>query len=140
MPVLTNQDIWLAYPNLMELLKRKWPVDVSVAIAISVTKIIAQLEEAYWAVDRERSKLVIKYGVRVGEKVTVPPDAENAGDFALVFSEFLMREVGNIPIEKIKLPRKVTSKCDKCGQDMEILFQIEPNLLVPLAEHFVEVV
>jgi len=124
----------------MALLKRQWPVDVSVAIAISITKIIAQLEEAYWVIDKERTRLVRKYGVRVGEKMMVSPDADNAGDFALDFGEFLMQECGNIKIEKVKLPRKITSKCDKCGQETEILFQIEPNLLVLLAEHFIEVV
>ena len=136
MPVLINQDIWLAYPCLIKLLKCQFPVNVSISIA----KLMGALEKPYWAIEAKRVQLVKKYGTLKGDLFIIPSDSEKAGDFAVASSELLMQEWGNLEIEKVKLPQKITSKCEKCGHTTEILFQIEPNLLVPLTELFVEIV
>ena len=136
---LTNQEIWLAYPNLMRLAKVTFPVKVSLGLA----KLAAKLQMPYTIIERERAKLVKKYGVMDEKKtkITVPPDAEVAGAFALELSELLMTEWhDDLQLEKVSIPQKMTAKCEHCGQPMDVVVIIEPNILIPLAEHFVEVV
>ncbi len=136
---LLNQEIWLAYPNLMKLGKVTFPVKVSLGLA----RLAAKLQGPYIVIERERAKLVKKYGVtdEAGKKITVPNDSGAAAPFALELSELLMTEwPDDLQLEKVILPQKVTDKCEHCGQPIEKVYLIDSQILIPLAEHFVEVV
>ena len=136
---LTNQEIWLAYPNLLKLAKVTFPVKMSLGLA----KLAAKLQGPYIIIERERAKLVKKYGKmdEAKTKITVPPDAEVAAAFALELSELLMTEwQDDLQLEKVNIPQIMRGKCEHCGQPTDIVVLIEPNILIPLAEHFVEVI
>ncbi len=136
---LINQEIWLAYPNVMKLCEVTFPVKVGLGLA----KLAARLQGPYAVIERERAKLVKKYGIKdeSGKKITVPPNGDVASVFALELSELLMTEWSdNIEIEKVIIPEKMPAKCPHCNQPMDIVVLIEPQILIPLAEHFVEVI
>ena len=136
---LTNQEIWLAYPNIMKLAKVTFPVKVSLGLA----RLGARLQGPYTIIERERAKLVKKYGVmdEAKTKITVATDGDTASAFALELSELLMTEwYEDVQLEKVVIPKKMLGKCERCGQPMDIVCLIEPQILIPLAEHFVEVV
>ena len=136
---LTNQEIWLAYPNIMKLCKVTFPVKIGLGLA----KLAARLQGPYAVIERERAKLVKKYGVmdEAKTKITVATDSNIASVFALELSELLMAEWSdNIEIEKVAIPQKMPAKCEHCGQPMDIVCLIEPQILIPLAEHFIEVI
>ncbi len=136
---LINQEIWLAYPNIMRLCKVTFPVKVGLGLA----RLAARLQGPYVVIERERAQLVKKYGVvdEAKTKITVPPDSDVAHAFALELSELLMAEWHeDLQIEKVIIPQKMIAKCEHCGHPMDIVVLIEPQILIPLAEHFVEVV
>ncbi len=145
---LINQEIWLAYPNIKRLcgddpdpLKQR--VTFPVKISLGLARLAARLQGPYTVIERERAKLVKKYGVmdEAKKKITVASDGETASKFALELSELLMAEwPDDISIEKVAIPQKMSGKCEHCGQPMDIVVLIEPQILIPLAEHFVEVV
>lgn len=134
---LNNQEIWLAYPNLEKLAKLNFPVRISFAIAVFVSK----LRQPYMIIDGERQKLVRKYG-KIDPKtntVSVNYDSENAGDFAKEFGELLIKEwPDDFILEKVKLPDKVFATCEKCSHITEVPFLIDANSLLPLKDKFIE--
>lgn len=134
---LNNQEIWLAYPNLEKLAKLNLPINVSLAIALLVSK----FRQSYLIIDGERQKLVRKWG-KIDPKinmVSVNFDNENAGDFAREFGELLIKEwPEDFTIEKVKLPDRVFATCGKCGHIMELPLLIDANSLLPLKDKFIE--
>jgi len=134
---LQNQEIWLAYPKLKELAKTELPVEVSIGIA----RLIGQLQMPYAQIETTRRALVTKYGKEdKNHQINVDSYGETAGDFALEFGELLHANwPKDIHIERVKLPLKVSHSCPECGHEMELSYLIDPQILVPLVEHFVEV-
>ncbi len=135
---LQNQEIWLAYAKLVELSKIKFPIKTSLGIA----KLLIKLRQPYAAIEHERSKLVNHYGVenKATRQVTVSLDSPKAGDFAREFGELLTEYWDEeIEFEKVKLPEKITGNCDACHHNMDVVFLLDPETLMPLTEKFVEV-
>ncbi len=133
---LSNQDIWLAYPKLVELSKVKFPIKTGLGVA----KLLKKLQEPYAIIEHERVKLVNHWGVKNLEtkQVSIDPSSLEAGDFAREFGELLITEWGDdFQIEKIKLPDKIQGKCDGCEKNLDIVFLIDPQVLMPL-EKFIE--
>ena len=134
---LNNQEIWLAYPNLEKLAKLNLPARTSLGVAVLVSK----LRHPYSVIERERQKLVQKWGKADPEAktVTVKFDDENAGDFAREFGELLIKEWGeDFTIEKVKLPDKVYGTCGKCNHVTEFPLLLDANSLLPLKDKFIE--
>ena len=134
---LTQQDIWLAYPALERLLKVSLPAELSLRVA----SLAAQLRAPYLAVEQERQTLVRRYGKldKSAGLITVEMDSDEAGDYTLAFAGMLCRVwTEEIPFQKVKIPRLILETCRSCGHITETLFRIEPQLLLPLAEHFIE--
>jgi hypothetical protein len=131
---LQNQDIWLAYPNLKRLQQVEFPLEVSLGIA----KQIKALQIPYSVIEFERKRLVNHYGVEKDGQVTVDNDSPQAGDFAVAFGNLLTEVWGeDIPIERVTLPAKVESTCEDCGHKREVVFLIDPQILIPLFEDFI---
>ncbi len=135
---LQNQEIWLAFPELLKLSKVKLPVKASLGIGVLLTK----LYNPYTIIEQERTKLVGHYGVtsKEGNQTTVGFDNPNAGDFAREFGQLLNMEwEEDIEFERVKLPKEISCLCPSCKRNMEIPFLIDPQTLLPLKEHFIEV-
>ena len=136
---LKNGEIWTAYPKLVELSKVKLPVKPSMGVA----KLANKLQRPYAVVDGERGKLVAKYG-KEDEKTkqtSISVESESWADFIKELDEmFEMEWDDDIQFNKVKLPEKVTGTCDKCNHNMDVTFQVEPEILIPLEDKFVEVV
>jgi len=136
---LKNGEIWRAYPKLAELSKVKLPIKPSLAVA----KLVNKLQQPYAVVDGERGKLVSKYG-KEDEKtkqISINVESENWVVFIKELDEmFNMEWDDDIKFDKVKLPEKITGTCDKCNHNMDVTFQVEPEILIPLEDKFVEVV
>jgi hypothetical protein len=134
---LQNQDIWLAYPKLVELSNADFPIDVSAGIA----RQLKALQAPYAIIEHERIQLVNRYGKKdKSGQVSVDRSNRHAGEFAAAFGGYLAGDWGeDIPIERVALPSKITSTCEACGQIHEVIFQIDPQVLLPLLEHFIEI-
>jgi len=136
---LKNGEIWKAYPKLVELSKVKLPVKSSLAVA----KLANKLQRPYAVVDGERGKLVSKYGKENEEtkQTSIGVENENWAVFIKELDEmFDMEWDDDIQFNKVKLPEKITDTCGKCNHNMDVVFQVEPEILIPLEEKFVEVV
>ncbi len=133
---LKNGEIWSAYPRLLELSKVKLPVMASLKVAQLVNK----LTQPYSVIEGERVKLVTQHGVRNEEtkQTSVPP--EKLMDYFKDWSELSETLYEDISFDKVKLPEKVAGTCDKCHHNMDVVFQIEPDILIPLIGSFIEVV
>ena len=136
---LKNGEIWRAFPKLVELSKVKLPIKPSLAVA----KLANKLQRPYAVVDGERGKLVAKYG-KEDEKTkqtSISVESESWADFIKELDEmFDMEWDDDIQFSKVKLPEKVTGTCDKCNHNIDVTFQVEPEILIPLEDKFVEVV
>lgn len=133
---LQNQEIWLAYPNLKKLAQMALPVETSLGIA----KQVRALQIPYSVIEFERKRMVNHYGVEKNGQVSVEQDSPCAGDFAVKFGGFLTEYwEDDILIEKVKLPSKIGAACESCGHVMEVVFLIDPQVLLPLVENFVEI-
>lgn len=131
---LTNQDIWLAYPSLKQLSQITLPLDVSLGIA----RQIKLLQFPYATIEHERKELISKYGIQKDSQVIVDVSSPHAGDFALEFGNLLIEYWDeDIEIERVALPNKVESVCEECGHKTEVVFLVEPNILVPLYRYFI---
>ncbi len=134
---LQNQDIWLAYPKLVELSKIQFPVKISLGLA----KLAMKLQQPYAVIEHERIKLVNRHGVEDKEKKTVTIDAGSpeSGDFAREFGELLNAHWDDdFQLKKVKLPKKIVATCEGCGKKTTATFLINPQLLMPLQGYFVE--
>jgi len=133
---LQNQDIWLAYPKLVQLSKIKFPVKVGLGIA----KLLITLQQPYVAIERERIKLVNHYGVVDTEKKTVTVDQSSPeyGDYSVEFGQLLSTYWDDeFQFERVKLPEQITVTCGSCGKKTNINFIVDPQVLLPLEEKFV---
>lgn len=135
---MTNEEIWLAYPSLVRLSKLELPAEVSLALA----RLTGRLHQPYHIIESRRQKLVQKYGVKDNKngQIMVAPDSNRAGDFILEFGDLLFQEwEEDIEIEKVVLPREINAFCQECGHQYQTQFIIDAQVLMPLAEHFVEI-
>ena len=135
---LLNQEIWLAYPKLVALSKIPLPVKSGLQIGLLLSK----LQQPYIAIERERTKLVNRYGVEDANHIlNVNFDNPKAGDFAVKFGELLMADWGeDIEFEKAKLFTLMSGDCPHCKGAIDIPFVIDPQILLPLQEKFIELV
>lgn len=135
---LKNGEIWKAYPQLAELSKIKLPVKCSLGVATLANK----LSQPYTVIEGERVKLVRKYGKEdeTTKQLSISVEDENWMAFIKDLEELLDTQWGEeIKFEKIILPEKIAGTCDKCNHNMDVVFQIEPETLMPLVGKFVEV-
>ncbi len=134
---LKNQEIWMAYPNLLKLSQFKFPVKTGLQIGYLVSK----LDAPYKVIEQERRKLVNLYGkvVKGTDQTNVDLKSPEAGDFSREFGELLMQEwPDEFEFERIKLPEKVDVKCEGCERVLEFPFLVDPQTLMPLQETFLE--
>ncbi len=140
---LTNGDIFAAQEPLKKLIEQKFPVMVSYKLA----KMIKKLDEPYKLIEETKQGLIKKYGAvdSTGKLVTRKGDndvdildlsPEREREFLEEFNELMNQEV-EIVMDKVKLPEKVASTCDKCNHNMDKPFEIEPKIMLAL-DKFVE--
>uniref|UniRef100_A0A6M3IP46 Uncharacterized protein n=1 Tax=viral metagenome TaxID=1070528 RepID=A0A6M3IP46_9ZZZZ len=131
---LQNQDIWLAYPSLVRLSEMRLPVDVGLGIA----KLIKKLQGPYHEIEQKRKGFVQQYGTIEKGEMRVYPDSPNAGDFSVDFGQFLVEEWrDDFEIERVIIPTKIEGECIECGRNMDVVFLIDPQILIPLVKDFV---
>lgn len=131
---LKNQDVFLAREPLQKLMEIKLPVKSSYQVA----KLANKLNEQLKVIDDVRNGLVKNYGEKGEEgQMKVKSDSPNFEKFAEEFHELMEQQV-EVVFEKVKLPEKIASTCDKCSHNMDKPFEIEPSILMAL-EKFVEV-
>ena len=132
---LTNGDIFGAQESLRKLIEQKFPVMVS----YKLSKLAAKLNEQLKVIEEVRMGLVRKYGETddKSRNLAVKRDGANWDKFVEEFNELLSQEV-EIVVEKVKLPEKTATTCDKCNHNMDTSFVIEPTVLMAL-DKFVEV-
>ena len=130
---LTNGDIFQAQVPLRAIIEQKFPVMVS----YKLSKLVMKLNEQFKVIEEVRTGLIKKYG-EADEKgnTAVKQEGENWQKFLEEFNELMGQEV-TVVFEKVKLPEKVASTCDKCSHNMDKAFEIEPNTLISL-DKFVE--
>ena len=131
---LTNGDIFGAQEPLRAIMEQKFPVMVSYRLS----KLVMKLNEPFKVIEEVRNGLIKKYG-ETDEKgqTRVKEDGENFPKFVAEFNELMAQEV-EVAIEKVKLPEKVASTCDKCHHNMDRELEIEPKILMAL-DKFIEV-
>ncbi len=131
---LTNGDIWVVQEPLKKILEQKFPVMVSYKLA----QLVSKLNEPFKIIQEVRVGLVKKYG-KVNKKgeTEVKEGSEDWEKFVTEFNELMNQEV-EVDIQKVKLPEKVATTCDKCSHNMDKPLEIEPSILMALAP-FVEV-
>lgn len=136
---LSNREIYKAYQALVELGKVKLPVKTSLEVAVLTNK----LEAPFKVISGEGDKLIKKYGTKdektgqVGLKGNSPKLLDYVKDFDVVLDKEWDED---FTIKKVKLPEKVAGTCDKCNHNLDVTFLIEPAILIPLEEKFVEVI
>ncbi len=129
-----NGEIFVAIKPLEELLKQKLPVKVSYGLAKLAIKINTELK----AIEEVRIGLVKKYGTTgKDDEINIKPGDLNWVAFAKEFDELMSTE-SEIVFEKVKIPEKITGVCDKCGHNLDVCLQIEPNTLISL-QKFIDV-
>ncbi|KKN74731.1 hypothetical protein LCGC14_0387730 [marine sediment metagenome] len=141
---LNNGEIFGAREPLVKLLGEKFPVKVSYGLA----KIANKLNEQLKVIDDVRNGLIKTYG-EVGEdgKIKTKKDGgnndildlslENETKLNAEFNELMEQEI-EVVLDKVQLPEKVASTCDKCSHNMDKMLEIEPSVLMAL-EKFVDV-
>jgi hypothetical protein len=138
MPILRQQDIWLAWPCLERIIKESLPVEIGLPLA----KIAAVLKAPYYAIENQRQELVRRYG-KISKQTglyIVEPQSEGAGEFMLAFGDLLMENwPEEINFEKAVIPASIERACPECGRLTQTVLCIEAELLVPLAGRFIEV-
>ena len=136
---LSNGEIYRAYQALVELGKVKLPVRTSLDVAVITNK----LEPAAKVISGEDEKLIKKYSEKdeitgqTGIKRSSSKMALYLKDLDVVLDPVCADDFN---IKKIKLPEKIAGTCDSCHHNLDVTFLVEPAILMPLAEKFVEVV
>lgn len=132
---LNNGEIFNAWDALNKLTPEgtKFPVMVSMGIV----KLRTKLSDPYKEIEEVRNGLIKTYGKEEGGQTRVDPEYEGFPKFVEEFNELMAQEV-EVVIEKVKLPEKVATTCDKCKHNMDKMLEIEPSVLMAL-EKFVEV-
>lgn len=133
---LLNQEIWLAYPKLVALSKIPLPIKSGLQIGL----LLAKLQQPYIAIERERAKLVNRYGIEDSNTHMQHVEFDNpkAGDFAVQFGGLLMQDwAEDIEFEKAKIFTLMSGDCPHCKGAIDIPFVIDPQILLPLQEKFI---
>ena len=137
---LTYGEIWRAYPQLRRLGEVKIPVRASAKIG----EYVSALERPYNNIEKQRLKLLNEYveeDKKTKEKKSLIPGEEKYFAFMDKWDEILAVEWGGlIKIERVKLSERISGTCDACHHNMDVEFLIEPSILAPLVEKFVEVI
>jgi hypothetical protein len=145
---LTNAEIWTAQTILPNLLNQKFPVMVSYKLA----KLAQKIKEPALVIEETRNALIKKHGkpndrtgqAEVTQTITETVDGKEVAKpnpamaaFSEEWAKLLKLEV-EVEFDKVKLPDKVASTCDKCHHNMDRPLEIEPGILLAL-DKFVEV-
>lgn len=139
---ISNGVIFSAKEPLATLLKESFPVDISLALV----KLNKQISAQWQIIEEVRLGLIKKYGDEMenGNIGLVAPNnpegkpaSVNWGKFATDANELFNQET-TLSFEKVKLPRKVTVRCDKCKHVIEKPLEIDGVTLMAL-EEFVEI-
>jgi len=155
--VFTSGEIFAAREPLTQLMQQKFPIGVSYKLA----KLASSVQEQLKIVEDLRNALIKEYGVASESdpnQITVPTIIEKLDDKGKVvmkdgkpvmipnpgFAKFLdevnelMTQEVKLVIEKVKLPEKVASTCDKCNHNMDRALELEPAVLL-LLDKFIEI-
>lgn len=133
---LNNGEIFNAREPLAKLLEEKFPVKVAYGLAKLANKLNDQLK----VIDDVRNGLIKTYGEpnpENSQEIRVPQESKKFGKFVEEMNELMNQEV-EVVFDKVKLPEKVASTCDKCSHNMDRVLEIEPSVLMAL-EKFVTV-
>ena len=132
---LNNGEIFSAWDALNRLTPEgtKFPVKVS----LGIVKLRTKLSDSYKEIEEVRNGLVKTYGEEKDGQTIVDSKDKNYPKFVDEMNELFAQEA-EVVIEKVKLPEKVASTCDKCSHNMDKMLEIEPSVLMAL-EKFVEV-
>ena len=131
---LKNKDIWIAQEPLKTLMEQKLPIRVS----YDIIRLVSKLSEQFKVIEETRQGLIKKYG-KSDEKgqMSVEQGSESWEKFVSEFNELMSLEV-EVVFDKIKLPEKISSTCNKCNHSIDKPFEIEAKILMAL-DKFVEV-
>jgi hypothetical protein len=136
-----NGVIFTAKEPLAALLKEKFPVTASLEL-IKLSKAHAA---KFQIIEEARNGLIQKYGDEIpngGIGLVGPNDpdgrkmSQNWVPFVKELNELFSQE-SELVFTKVKLPKMVTVRCDKCRHVIETPLEIEPASLMAL-EPFVE--
>lgn len=139
---IQNGTIFSAKEPLAKLLKEAFPVAVSVSL-ITLSKAITA---PYQVIEEARQGIIKKYGDPTpngGLEMIAPNDpdkrpvSKNWPQFVGEYNELMTAET-EIDFEKVKIPRFVTAKCDKCQHAIKKDLEIAGDILITL-DAFVEV-
>lgn len=123
---INNEDIFLAYEPLRQLMTLKWPVKVSYLLA----KLSNKFDSEYKVITGVRDGLIRKHGTEKTKgrgDFSIKQDDEGWNKFYEEFNELMKNEV-EIVMDVIKLPEEVDGK----------KMMVEPDILKPLMK-FIEV-
>ena len=155
--LFTSGEIFAAREPLAQLMRQKFPIMVSYKLAKLASSVQVELK----IIEDLRNALIKEYGVPSEvdpNQITVPTIIEKLDDQGKVvmdkgktimipnpnFAKFLdevnelMVQEVKMVVEKVKLPEKVASTCEKCNHNMDKALEIEPAVLL-LLDKFIEV-
>lgn len=142
MAKIQNGTIFSTREPLAKLLKEAFPVSVSVGL-ITLGK---ALTVAYQIIEEARQGIIKKYGDQLpdgGLELVSPNDpdgrpmSKNWPQFVAEYNELMAAET-EIDFKKVKIPKQVTVKCDKCQHAIKKDLEISAEILIAL-EAFAEV-
>ena len=155
--LFTSGEIFAAREPLTQLMQQKFPIMVSYKLAKMAQAVQVELK----VIEDLRNALIKEYGAPSEadpNQVTVPTIIEKLDDkgnvvmkdgkpvmvanpnlakFLDEVNELMTQEV-RLVIEKVKLPEKVASTCDKCHNNMDRALELEPAVLL-LLDKFIEI-
>jgi len=102
---LQNQEIYVAYKNLLGLVKLDLPVETKSKI-LGIARVLAP---EWGSIERERNRLIEEYGVfnPSTSRYTLDSLGENAGNFAREFGIILARVCPTeFTFERVKIPKQ----------------------------------
>ena len=155
--LFTSGEIFSAREPLTQLMQQKFPIGVSFKLA----KLAKTVQEELSVIEELRNALIKEFGVADEvnpQQISVPTIIEKIDEKGKVetkdgkpvmipnpgFAKFLdevnelMRQEVKMVVDKVKLPEKVASTCDKCNHNMDKALEIEPAVLM-LLDKFIEV-
>jgi len=110
-----------------------------VKVSYNLAKLAQKLDGPTKVVDETRKALVQKHGKsEKGGQPTIQPNTPAMEAFSEEWAVLMTEEV-EVDCEKVKLPDKIASTCDKCHHNMDKPYEIEGVVLLSL-DKFIEVV
>lgn len=136
-----NETIFSANGSLVKILKEAFPVSVSVGLII-LSKVVAG---PYQVIEEARQGIIKKYGDQTPKGIELigpndpdgRPQSQHWTQFVVEYNELMTAET-EIEFEKVKIPRQVMVKCDKCQHAIKKDLEISAETLMML-EAFIEV-